>query len=112
ELEAFGRERGIAADWTRLTDDWRAGYQPAMARVRKGELPWTKLDDLHRMMLDRLIESHGIAGLGEAERGHLNRVWHRLEPWPDAVGGLVRLKRRFVIATLSNGNVALLLNMG
>jgi 2-haloacid dehalogenase len=111
ELEAFGRAKGIAADWTRLADEWRGGYHPAMDRVRKGELPWTVLDDLHRMTLDKLLAQHGIAGLSESEKDHLTKAWHRLQPWPDAVEGLTRLKRRYIIGTLSNGNVALLLNM-
>jgi 2-haloacid dehalogenase len=111
EGEAFGRERGLAADWAALADAWRAGYQPAMARVRGGELPWTRIDDLHRMILNGLLPRFGLAGLGEADRDHLNRAWHRLDPWPDALEGLARLRRRFIIATLSNGNVSLLVNL-
>ena len=112
ELEAFGHARGIAADWTRIADEWRGGYHPAMDRVRKGELPWTMLDDLHRMTFDTLLSRHGIADrLAEADKDHLVKAWHRLQPWPDAVEGLTRLKRRYIIGTLSNGNVALLLNM-
>jgi 2-haloacid dehalogenase len=82
-----------------------------MNRVRKGEVPWTKLDVLHRQSLDELLVRFNITGLTEAEKKHLNRVWHRLKPWPDAVAGLTRLKKRFVIAPLSNGNVSLLTNM-
>jgi 2-haloacid dehalogenase len=111
ELTAFGAARGIAADWAGLVDAWRAAYAPSMDRVRRGELPWTKLDDLHRMSLDRLVAEFGIAGLTEVDRDHINRGWHRLKPWPDAVPGLVRLKARYTIGPLSNGNVALLLNM-
>src|SRR5262249_23729046 len=111
ELEAFGRAKGITADWARLADEWRGAYQPSMDRVRSGALPWTKLDVLHCMSLDRLLDEFGIAGLSEAEKDHINRVWHRLAPWPDARAGLERLKRKFVIATLSNGNVALLVNL-
>jgi len=111
ELEAFGRERGIAADWTALADAWRAGYQPAMERVREGERPWTVLDDLHRETLESLLPKFGVGGLSEAEVVHLVHAWHRLDPWPDAVAGLTRLKRHYIIGTLSNGNVALLLNM-
>jgi len=109
--EAFGRERGLHVDWGALADAWRAGYQPAMARVRSGELPWTKIDALHRMILDSLLPRFGLSDLGEADRDHLNKVWHRLDPWPDSVEGLTRLKRRYVIATLSNGNVSLLTAM-
>jgi len=90
---------------------WRAGYQPAMQRVRSGELPWTSIDALHRMILDALLPRFGLGHLGDAERAHLNRVWHRLDPWPDAVAGLARLKARFTICTLSNGNLGLLADM-
>jgi 2-haloacid dehalogenase len=111
EAEAFGARKGIAIDWASLVDQWRAGYQPAMARVRSGELPWTKLDALHRMTLDRLLREFGVTGLDEPEIDWLNRAWHRLKPWPDAVAGLTRLRRRYVLATLSNGNVSLLADM-
>lgn len=111
EGRALGRKKKLAADWPAFADAWRAGYKPAMARVRSGELPWTKIDALHRMILDGLLARFGLQGLSEEERDDLNRVWHRLEPWPDARAGLARLKRRHVIATLSNGNVALLTNM-
>ena len=90
---------------------WRAGYQPAMARVRSGELGWTLIDDLHRLILDDILPRFGLAHLDEAQRRHLNRVWHRLEAWPDSVEGLARLKRRFTITTLSNGNIGLLTDM-
>ena len=111
EAEAFGARKGITIDWAALVDQWRGGYQPSMQRVRSGELPWTKLDVLHRMTLDRLLREFGIAGLSEAEIDWLNRAWHRLTPWPDAVAGLARLRRRFLIGTLSNGNVSLLAHM-
>jgi 2-haloacid dehalogenase len=90
---------------------WRAGYQPAMQRVRSGELGWTLIDDLHRLVLDGLLSRFGLSHLGEEEREHLNRVWHRLDPWPDTVAGLTRLKTRHTICTLSNGNIGLLTNM-
>ncbi|RLT34039.1 MAG: haloacid dehalogenase type II [Chloroflexi bacterium] len=101
----------IDVDWAGLADAWRAGYQPAMARVRSGELGWTRLDDLHRMILESLLPDFGLTGLSEEKLVHLNRVWHRLRPWPDAVEGLTRLKQKYVIATLSNGNLSLLTNM-
>ena len=111
EATRLGEEKAIDADWSAFADAWRAGYGPAMSRVRKGELPWTKIDALHRMILDSLLDEYGLSGLNEEELNHLNRVWHRLDPWPDSVGGLMRLKHRFTIATLSNGNVSLLSNM-
>jgi 2-haloacid dehalogenase len=91
---------------------WRAGYRPAMQRVMSGELGWTLIDDLHRMILDGVLQQFGIADrLDEAQKRHLNKVWHRLDPWPDSVQGLRRLKSRFMICTLSNGNIGLLANM-
>lgn len=108
EMEALAEHKGITIDGPAFADAWRAGYQPAMQRVRTGDLPWLRIDALHRMILDTLLDRFGLAGLVEAERDHLNRVWHRLDPWPDTVAGLVALKRRFVITTLSNGNFALL----
>ena len=90
---------------------WRAGYEPAMQRVRSGELGWTRIDELHRLILDDLLPDFGLAHLGEAQRQHLNRIWHRLEAWPDSVAGLTRLKSRFTLCTLSNGNIGLLTDM-
>ena len=90
---------------------WRAGYQPAMSRVRSGELGWTRIDELHRLILEDLLPRFGLQHLTESERVHLNRVWHRLDPWPDSVEGLTRLKRKFTICSLSNGNLGLLTNM-
>jgi 2-haloacid dehalogenase len=111
EGRLLGRRKKLEVDWPAFADAWRAGYRPAMARVRSGELPWTKIDDLHRMILDGLLAKFGIRGLTEEEIDRLNRAWHRLAPWPDARAGLAKLRRRHVIATLSNGNVALLVNM-
>jgi 2-haloacid dehalogenase len=111
DLTHYGARRGIKADWPALVDAWRQAYHPSMDRVRKGELPWTKLDDLHRASLDRLVAEHGIKGLTEDDLRHINRGWHRLHPWPDSVPGLTRLKKHFIIGPLSNGNVSLLTNM-
>lgn len=102
---------GFEVDWAQFADEWRGGYGPAMGRVRSGELGWLRIDDLHRMILDDLIPKHGLTPLSESDRDHFNRAWHRLQPWPDAVSGLTRLKTRYVLSTLSNGNVALLVNM-
>jgi len=110
ELEDFGRAHGVSADWAAFADDWRGGYVPAMDRVRSGELPWTKLDGLHRMTLDGLLADAGIS-MSDEDADRLNRVWHRLNAWPDSVAGLLRLKQRYLITTLSNGNVSLLTNM-
>lgn len=111
EGQILSAQKGLDVDWAEFADRWRGGYGPAMGRVRSGELPWTKIDDLHRLILDELIPEFGLEGLSAAERDDLNRVWHRLMPWPDTVAGLNRLKSRYVITTLSNGNVSLLTHM-
>jgi 2-haloacid dehalogenase len=107
----WGKGRGLEVDWARFADRWRAGYAPAMDRVRRGALPWMKIDAIHRMILSELLEEFAIPGLTGEEKDHWNRVWHRLAPWPEAVAGLTRLKQSYIIATLSNGNVSLLVDM-
>ena len=111
EGEQLGKMKKLNVDWTAFADAWRAVYRPSLDRVQKGELPWTKLDVLHRMSLEEILKKFTIEGLSEDEKAHFNRVWHRLKPWPDSVPGLKRLKSRFVITTLSNGNISLLTNM-
>jgi 2-haloacid dehalogenase len=112
EGEEFGRANRISrVDWTAFADDWRGLYQPAMQRVRSGEIAWKSLDKLHRESLDRLLADRGTGGIAEAALDHFNRAWHRLDPWPDAVSGLTRMKQKYIIATCSNGNVALMLNL-
>jgi 2-haloacid dehalogenase len=110
-VENIARLKGLRVDGAAFADAWRAGYAPAMDRVRRGELPWTKLDRLHRMILDGIVAGFGLEGLSDAEKETLNYAWHRLRPWPDAVPGLTRLKQRFIIAPLSNGNISLITDM-
>jgi 2-haloacid dehalogenase len=105
------KARGVAGDWARFADDWRAGYRGGMEKVTKGEWPWMKVDAIHRRRLEEILPKYGLGDLGEAERSEFNKAWHRLEPWPDSVEGLTRLKKRYIIGTLSNGNVSLLTNM-
>ena len=111
EGEELGRKKDLDVDWAAFADAWRGRYKPSMDKVRSGELPWTNLDALHRSSLEELLEEFGIAGLTEEEKDHLNKAWHRLEPWPDSVAGLTRLKEKYILTTLSNGNVALLTNV-
>src|ERR1700733_9847666 len=111
EGNAWGKAKGITVDWARFADRWRAGYAPSVDKVRSGEMPWTNLDHLHRALLEDLLKEFHIEGLSEEEKDHWNRVWHRLKPWPDSVAGLTRLKKKYTIAPLSNGNVALLADM-
>lgn len=107
----LGGEKGLEIDWPAFADAWRGRYQPSMRRVRDGEIPWTNLDALHRASLEELLLEFEVAGLTDEEKDNLNKSWHRLGPWPDSVPGLTRLKRRYTIAPLSNGNVSLLTNM-
>jgi 2-haloacid dehalogenase len=111
EGQELSRTRGIGVDWAAFADAWRAEYEPSMNRVRQGELPWTNLDGLHRMSLDTLLPKFRLDVLSETEILHLNRVWHRCRPWPDSVAGLTRLRTRYLIAPLSNGNISLLTDM-
>jgi 2-haloacid dehalogenase len=111
EVQELAKRKGLSVDSEKFADAWRAGYGPSMNRVRTGELPWTKLDALHRMTLDRILVDFKIAGLTDGEKDALNRAWHRLRPWPDAVAGLTRLKKKFIIAPLSNGNISLITDM-
>ncbi|MHB1304028.1 MAG: haloacid dehalogenase type II [Acidiphilium sp.] len=106
-LTAFGAARGTRADWAEVADGWRRNYQPSMDRVRRGAVPWTILDDLHRDALVELARRHGFGPLGHADCDHLIKLWHRLAPWPDVVDGLARLKRVAIIGPLSNGHLAL-----
>lgn len=101
----------LGIDSCAFTLAWWDDYGPSIARVRSGELPWTGLDELHRESLDKLLLKYGILTLNDAQKAHLNRVWHRLKPWSDSVEGLSRLKKKFTICTLSNGNIGLLTNM-
>jgi 2-haloacid dehalogenase len=111
EGQLLGKRKGIEVDWVAFADAWRGGYQPAMQRVRSGQIPWTNIDGLNRLILNDLILQFDIRGLSEEEVDHFNRAWHRLWPWPDSVGGLHRLSSGYIVSTLSNGNVSLLTNM-
>lgn len=111
EVDAFAAARGIDIDGNAFALEWRARYQPAMERVRSGGMDFVKLDVLHRWNLDEVLAEFGMDDIGESDRVDLNLAWHRLDPWPDVVEGLESLKKRFILATLSNGNVALMVNM-
>jgi 2-haloacid dehalogenase len=112
EGEALGREKGLRVDWPAFADEWRReGYTRAIERIRQGESPWARVDALHRRKLDELLAKHGVNSLSASEIDHFNRVWHRLSPWPDSVAGLARLRTRFIISPLSNGDFALLTDM-
>ena len=111
EGQLLTANKGYDVDWEKFAVSWRAGYGPAMNKVRSGEMQWTKIDDLHRMILDDLVEEYNLTGMSEAELVHFNEAWHRLSPWPDTVSGLNKLKSKYVITTLSNGNVSLLTHM-
>tara|TARA_Y100001960_G_scaffold316184_1_gene382762 strand:- start:3277 stop:3981 length:705 start_codon:yes stop_codon:yes gene_type:complete len=106
----LGRE-GFSCDWHAFADAWRSKYQPAMEEVRSGCRAWAKLDDLHLENLDGVLDEFCVPSLGDVDREHLNMAWHRLEPWPDVVAGMHRLRREYILATLSNGNVSLIVDM-
>lgn len=111
QFRAFGREKGIAVPWDAFVDAWKTCYGPGMDAVRTGKLPWTNVDGIYRRKLDELLIEYGIHGLSEEEKLDLNRAWHRCNPWPDAVPGLRRLKEKYVLSTLSNGDVACMVTM-
>ena len=111
EGKALEAKTGIEANWDAVADRWRACYAPYMDKVRKGELPWTNLDSLHRMILDEIVIEFDLGRLSEEEIVEFNLVWHRMIPWPDALEGLERIRRSSTIAALSNGNVSLLVDM-
>jgi len=111
EATAWGKAKGLNIDCADFADDWRLGYKPAMDKVRKGEIPWTRLDDLNRMTLDDLLKKYKIQGLSEEEKVNWAHVWRRLNPWPDSVPGLTRLKKKYITSPMSNGNVALMINL-
>lgn len=110
-LPKLGREYGLDTDWTSFADEWRGLYQPQMSRVRKGEVPWTNIDDLHKEAFEMLLKQRGLKHPGEESAWRFTRLWHDLKPWPDSVEGIGMMKKKFVVATMSNGNVALLINM-
>ena len=112
DLTTLGAERGIVVDWPAFVDAWRGAYAPSMDRVRHGEQPWTPLDALHRESFTRLATQYGFENvLDESARRWCVDRWHRLRPWPDTVAGLSRLRTRYLLGTLSNGNVRLLADL-
>jgi 2-haloacid dehalogenase len=111
EVRELARAKGLRINAVKFAKAWRAGYRPAMDRVRRGEAPFEKIDVIHRAILEDVLRQFRVTTLAEDEKAHLNLVWHRLKPWPDAVRGLKRLKSKHIIATLSNGNTGLLVDM-
>jgi len=103
--QAFSARTGIAIDWQTLADRWRGGYRPTMDKIASGEMPWTRFHDFNRVLLEDLVREFGIRGLKRAHLDELNDFWRKLDPWTDVVRGLKRLKKRFVIGTLSNGDI-------
>jgi len=103
--------RGYTLDWFAFADAWRREYQGAMEEVRSGRTPFRKLDVLHRQNLDRVLPRFGAGALSEDDRRHLNMAWHRLDAWPDVAAGLARLKRNYLLAPLSNGNISIMVDL-
>ena len=111
EVSSVASRLGVEGHWEAFADRWRAGYSEGTRDVREGKRPFLTADEMHRERLDLLLPEFGLNGLSEEEIVRLNRAWHRLDPWPDSVEGLTRLKTKYIIGTLSNGNVGLLVNM-
>ena len=111
EGRVWGKAKGLNINWVDFTDRWRMGYRPTLDKIRKGEMPWTRLDDVHRMILEELLKEFKIEGLTEEDKVSWTHAWRRLKPWPDSVAGLTRLKKKYVIAPLSNGNIALMTSL-
>ncbi len=111
EVSAFGEKLGVSADWGEFADRWRDGYYTGTQDVVHRRREWISADGLHKERLDILIKEYALDGLSEPEIDHLNKAWHRLDPWPDSVEGLTRLKQQYIIGTLSNGNNGLLVHM-
>jgi 2-haloacid dehalogenase len=111
DMTELGSQRGVTGDWAQVADAWRDGYHRMLDDVTAGRRQWANLDLLHREMLDDVMAAQGIIGLSDADLDHINRGWHRLKAWPDAVPGLTRLKTKYIVGSLSNGSVALLVNM-
>lgn len=111
EGEIINKKKNLSVDWGKFALAWRKRYQPSMTPISDGKTPWVKLDILHRISLEEVLGEFNMKTLTEKEKVHLNLVWHRLRPWPDALEGLTMLKKNFIITTLSNGNMALLTDM-
>ena len=111
ELECLGRKRDLSRNWAEFADLWRQGYGDGVRKINDGADSWVTVDVIHRRKLDQLLRQFEVPGLKEDEIDHLNRIWHRLSPWPESVEGLARLKARYIVSTLSNGGVGLLVNM-
>jgi 2-haloacid dehalogenase len=111
DAERILKPLGYRIDWLAFADAWRALYQPRMEEVRSGRQPFVKLDILHRRMLDQIRPKFGLEKLDKQIADDLNLAWHRLDAWPDVVPGFVRLKRKFMLAPCSNGNIALMVDI-
>jgi len=111
DFRAFGKHKALDVDWEAFVDEWKTAYRPGMDAVRSGKWPWTRVDQIYRAKLDEILPKYGVSGLSEADKVHLNRAWHRIKPWRDALDGLTRLKKKYVISPLSNGDVDCLVNM-
>jgi 2-haloacid dehalogenase len=111
EARAIVAPHGFALDWLAFADAWRGEYQGAMEEVRAGRIGFCKLDILHRRNLELILPRFGLDSVSEEDRRALNLAWHRLDAWPDATAGLARLKRRFWLAPVSNGNISLMVDL-
>jgi 2-haloacid dehalogenase len=111
EMNELGKKRGVNGDWGGVADAWRNGYHRMLDEVTAGTRQWDNLDVIHRELLDAAMQEHGITGFSEEDLRHINLGWHRLKGWPDATPGLKRLKTKYIVGSLSNGNIRLLVDM-
>ena len=111
ELNRFGDENGLSADWPMMADRWRAGFRDLQGRIARGERAWITMDQIHREVLDEMLRDLGVTDSSDERVAHLNRAWHRLNPWPDTIAGLTLMKRDHIVGTLSNGNLLLLVSL-
>ncbi len=109
--EELGRAKGLDVDWEVFADEWYSAYRPAMTRINSGEDEWANVDTIYRRRLEELLPKFGVTGLTAEEKERFNHSWRWLDPWPGTVSGLTRLKSKFVLATLSNGDIAMLTHM-
>lgn len=111
EAKAMLEPKGVSLDWVKFANRWRREYQPSMEKVRSGARPYAVLDVLHREMLDVALAEFSVTALSAAEKDELAMGWRRLDPWPDAIAGMERLRKKFILAAVSNGNIALVVAM-
>ena len=106
EAKALAKAKGWTVDWPLFIQAWEGVRRPTMSKVNAGEIPWINVSEIYRRRLDEVLAAHGLGGLSAAEKDHFNRTWCRPNAWPDSLPALARLKKKFVLATLTNNDFA------